>query len=429
MASILQIQEKYAEDNSIKSLEKYVYQPISGTQLNGAGQITIRIENQDAFFYPRRSSIQIEGRLVKAAGDALYDQELISLTNNGLMYLFDNIQYQLSGQEIESIYHPGHATTMLGLMRNTVDYNKGPGLNQCWTLDTADGTAATTNLGFKKRNEYIIKKSAPKGSFRFTVDLESIFGFCEDYDKVMYGFIHTLTLVRNASSDNSIFRPANGVDAGKVIIDSIKWLMPKVDPSDGEKYRLYKTIEAKSTLDVGFRMRQCTSVVLPEVQSYTWRMGVRAIPEQPRVIAIALQTAKADDQSKNIALFDHCQVTNMCIVLNNTRYPAVDFRSDFGKNQYDHHFNNMCEFRRKFYGVDSMVSSIDVDPITYKELFPIYVFDVSKQSERLQGGVVDITVEMTFGAAVPANTRAYAILISDRKMKFQSDGKKMSVIV
>ena len=82
MASILQIQEKYTEDNSIKSLEKYVYQPISGTQLNGAGQITIRIENQDAFFYPRRSSLQIEGRLVKAAAEELYDQDLISLTNN-----------------------------------------------------------------------------------------------------------------------------------------------------------------------------------------------------------------------------------------------------------------------------------------------------------------------------------------------------------
>ena len=429
MASMLQIQEKYAEDNSIKSLEKYVYQPISGTQLNGAGQITIRIENQDAFFYPRRSSLQIEGKLVKAAADAVYaDADLISLTNNGLMYLFDNIKYQLSGQEIESVYHPGHATTMLGLMKNTVDYNNGSGLNQCWTLDSEDGTAAATNLGFKKRHEYIIKKPAPKGSFRFTVDLESIFGFCEDYDKVMYGFIHTLTLVRNASSDNAIFRTA-AADAGKVVINSIKWLMPRVDPSDGEKYRLYKSIEAKSTLDVGFRMRQCTSVVLPQVQNYTWRMGVRAIPEQPRFIAIALQTARADDQQKNIALFDHAQVTNMCIVLNNTRYPAVDFRSNFAKNQYDHHFQNMCDFRRKFYGIDSMVSSIAVDPITYKDLFPMFVFDVSKQSERLQGGVVDITVEMTFGAAVAANTRAYAILISDRKMKFQSDGKKMSVIV
>ena len=56
---ILQIQEKYSEDNSIKSLEPYAFQPISGTQLNGAGQITIRIENQDAFFLPRRSWLQI----------------------------------------------------------------------------------------------------------------------------------------------------------------------------------------------------------------------------------------------------------------------------------------------------------------------------------------------------------------------------------
>ena len=176
-------------------------------------------------------------------------------------------------------------------------------------------------------------------------------------------------------------------------------------------------------------MRQCTSVVVPEVLNYTWRLGIRAIPEQPRVVAIILQTGKANSQTENIALFDHCNVTNMFIVLNNTRYPAIDFHSNFAKNEYDHHFKNMCDFRRKFYGVDSMVSSIAVDPITYKDLFPMFIFDVSRQSERLQGGVVDITVEMTFGAAVPANTTAYAILISDRKIRFQSDGKKMSVIV
>ena len=132
---------------------------------------------------------------------------------------------------------------------------------------------------------------------------------------------------------------------------------------------------------------------------------------------------------KNAALFDHCQVTNMYVVLNNIRYPAIDFHSNFAKNEFDHYFKNMCDFRRKFYGLDQLVSNIAVDPITYKELFPIFVFDVSKQSERLQGGVVDITVEMSFGAAVPANTTAYAVLISDRKMRFQSDGKKMSVIV
>ena len=425
---ILQIQEKYSEDNSIKSLEPYAFQPISGTQLNGAGQITIRIENQDSFFLPRRSWLQIEGKLVKAAAAAVYaDVDDIALTNNGLMYLFDNIKYELSGQEIESLYHPGHATTMLGLTKYSSDYNAGPGLNQCWSLDTST-VAADANLGFKKRHDYIIEKTVPKGSFRFNIDLESIFGFCADYDKVMYGFIHTLTLVRSAGSDDAIFKHADA-DLGKIIMDSITWFMPRVEPNDGNKYQLYKTIESKSTLDVGFRMRQCTNVTLPAaVLNYTWRMGVRAIPEQPRQVIIAFQTGKANSQLVNASIFDHCNVSNMYVVLNNTRYPAIDFHSNFAKNHYDHLYKNMCDFRRKFYGLDQLVSSTSVDPNTYKDLFPIFVFDVSKQSERLQQGVVDITVQMMFSVAMPANTVAYAMIISDRKLRFQSDGKKMSVI-
>ena len=56
------------------------------------------------------------------------------------------------------------------------------------------------------------------------------------------------------------------------------------------------------------------------------------------------------------------------------------------------------------------------------------MFDVSKQSERLTEGVVYLTVRMEFSVAVPANTRAYALVISDRMLEFKSDGSKMSVL-
>ena len=69
-----------------------------------------------------------------------------------------------------------------------------------------------------------------------------------------------------------------------------------------------------------------------------------------------------------------------------------------------------------------------MNPSSFKDLFPIHVFDVSKQSERLTEGVVDITVKMEFSAAVPANTQAYALVICDRMLKFKSDGYKMSVL-
>ena len=47
--SILELHETNATDESIKSYEYDVYEPITGTQLNSAGQITITIENQDQF--------------------------------------------------------------------------------------------------------------------------------------------------------------------------------------------------------------------------------------------------------------------------------------------------------------------------------------------------------------------------------------------
>ena len=66
--------------------------------------------------------------------------------------------------------------------------------------------------------------------------------------------------------------------------------------------------------------------------------------------------------------------------------------------------------------------------LRYIQITPIHVFDVSKQSERLTEGVVDLTVWMEFSANVPANTQAYALVINDEMLKFKRDGSKMSVL-
>ena len=69
-----------------------------------------------------------------------------------------------------------------------------------------------------------------------------------------------------------------------------------------------------------------------------------------------------------------------------------------------------------------------MNSLTFKGLYPIHVFDVSKQRERLTEGVVYLTVRMEFSANVPADTRAYALVINDRMLKFKSDGSTRSVL-
>jgi len=91
----------------MEECEYHSYEPITGTDLNRPGEIRITIETQDLFTHLSESYLVFDGKLVKNA-------DVITLTNNAMMHLFSNIKYQLSGQEIESLFHPGQATTMLG---------------------------------------------------------------------------------------------------------------------------------------------------------------------------------------------------------------------------------------------------------------------------------------------------------------------------
>ena len=102
--------------------------------------------------------------------------------------------------------------------------------------------------------------------------------------------------------------------------------------------------------------------------------------------------------------------------------------TDFAKMQYAGVYKSFYDFASRYYGIDNLLTGSRVSSPKFKSLYPINVFDVSKQSERLTEGIVDITVRMEFSVAVPANTRAYALVISDRMLKFKSDGSKMSVL-
>ena len=102
--------------------------------------------------------------------------------------------------------------------------------------------------------------------------------------------------------------------------------------------------------------------------------------------------------------------------------------TDFVKEQYVGAYKSFYDFASRYYGIDDLLAGIQVNPVAYKALYPIHVFDVSKQSERLTEGVVDLTVKMEFSTNVPANTQAYVLVIGDQMLKLKSDGSKLSVL-
>ena len=169
------------------------------------------------------------------------------------------------------------------------------------------------------------------------------------------------------------------------------------------------SIASNNIIPVSFRMRQCETFTVPQATSTVWRLGVSSAPEKPRRVLIGLQTDKSGSQVRNAALFDHCNLTN------HSRYPSVDMPTDFVKELFAAVYKSFYDFASRYYGIDNVLAGSAVNPIAFNSLYPIHVFDVSKQSERQTEGVVDLTVRMEFSVAVPANTQAYALVISDRR--------------
>ena len=440
MVDILQITEDIPVDDSIYDYEYKEYNPIAGTDVN-RGSIVITIEAQDIYTHPAESFLIIDGRLRRKdafigpnppiAGDRYsYNNEEVTLINNGIMYLFSDVRYHLASHEIEVIQNPGHATTMLGMLKYPDDFTKSQGLNQLWYPDIGDGSNnPANNINFELRKIYITQNPNPKGTFSFKIPLKHFLGFCEDYKKILYGMQQRLTLTRT-NDNNTIFRDNNAVE-GVVELERIRWFMPHVIPSDAYRLQLDKIIEKKEKIPVGYRMLQCDSTQVPAGNTnFTWRLGVKSSPDIPRFIIVGFQTDKNNNQERNPALFDNLNVRNIYVTLNAKRYPDTDYDNDFTKNQYSRIYGDAALFRKKFYNMDELVSNTGINNISYKTLFPLYVFDVTKQSEKLKTSVSDIHIKASFnGAGVAGNTIAYAVIISDRLFHFVSDGSKITNIV
>ena len=186
----------------------------------------------------------------------------------------------------------------------------------------------------------------------------------DDYSKVTYVMRHTLQLI--CKDDNAArFRTAAS-GAGKVALSKLASSVPIVQPNDIRNLNLYKSIASNNVIPVSFRMCQCETFSLSHARSTKWRLGVSSAPEKPRWVLVGLQTNKSGNQENNAVVFDHCNLTNMQVWLNHSRYPSVDMATDSTKEQYAGVYKSFYDFTSRYYGFDYLLAGSAVDPSAYK---------------------------------------------------------------
>jgi hypothetical protein len=443
----LMILQPIEADNSIESYQYIDYTPQSQDNLDTHGkEIHIDINASDTYLNISESYLVIKGQLVRDDNENPYAAEAeVTLVNNAMMYLFNQIKYTIGGKIMEQIANPGQITSMFAYLTQPDDYNSSAGLKSCWCKDTTNNADSKEfvasvaapaagyipaknpnyNQGFAARRS-LLMSATPRGSFTFVIPFDHMFGFA-GYNKVIYNIKHSLSLTR-AASDNLAIHRANGVAAGKIKISNITWRVPHVIPDLETKSGLNDIIINKQLIPVSFLARSSENNTVSQARNFSWRLQVSGGVEKPRWIVIGFQTDRDDTQEQNPAVFDNLKITNIYVILNGERYPQMDTPIDFPTNDYSEVYERFDNYKKEKFRFNSLIGGTQVSYPAFKSLFPIFIFDVRKQGEKLASGVIDLQLKVSFSEAVPANTRVYAAIESDRVYKLASDGKNLTMV-
>ena len=432
-------------DETTEEYEYIEYSPDSETleSLNGIREIRFNIEALSTFIHPHKSFLYFEGQILRADNNNPFgDLDNVALANNGIIHLFSEMKYSINGQPIEDILNPAISSIMLGILRYPDDFSKSKGLMQCWFKDNGNGGLRNAdNRGHETRKNLFfdsVANNQDKGKFSFCIPLKHIFGFCDDYDKVMYGVNHGLSLFHKGDN-TAVHRAINALAAPgdvnvKVVLKKVKWCMPHVKPSLEIYNGLTEKIGKGENVKIGFKSRKVDEKIVDSA-NWSWRVAVTSGSETPRFLILGFQIGNKDVQvggndnkTGNPSVFDNCNVDHIQVKMLGRLYPSQAEILNFPENQYSKAFNNVAKFRELFDGTPELFSHFGINPIDFKTLYPLFVFDVSNQIPKSTTSVVEVVFNVKFQVA-PANTTAYCLSISDKIFDLKGDGSKMRTYI
>lgn len=116
--------------------------------------------------------------------------------------------------------------------------------------------------------------------------------------------------------------------------------------------------------------------------------------------------------------------------INGTAYQTMDYNNNFKENRFGRWYNEYKKFRMSYVGDFENDDIVSIEG--FRDLYRLYVFDVSKQSEQITNGVANVKLEFNFNQQTPsaANCSITLFIMSfyDRIWKLASDGTKQYII-
>ncbi|KYM86190.1 hypothetical protein ALC53_04157 [Atta colombica] len=236
----------------------------------------IRIQQQDLYTLPYESFLYVEGKLTK---NKAVQSAHVTLGNNCIAFIFDEIRYELNGVEIDRNRNVGITSTLKNV---TVSSDRSV------ILRNAGWDTLTTAAGY----------------FNFCVPLYILLGFYEDYKRVVINARHELILIRARNDNNCLM----GDPATEPTLElfKIQWRMPHVLLSEINKLSMLRALESGRYLSMAFRSWDLYEFpLLQSTTKHSWAIKTESLTN----LDVA-NTMRCGQHVKNCALQNVLKIYN-----------------------------------------------------------------------------------------------------------------------
>ena len=270
--------------------------------------------------------------------------------------------------------------------------------------------------------------------------IKRMFKLFEYNQQVFKGIKHQMTLYKNLNN-KEVLMTTNTSPLAQLNIINMSWWVPVLRPSVDYALKLNAQLNEGTSTKLMWNQLTCiTSYDFASGQNiggYTsYRIG--GFSDKPVRVYIVFRNLNqynngTSQSAFNPMVFLHMNITNIHIRLNNTQYPKTEYLADFITNN---EYNRLYQQYSEFSGFnDAEGGGVNVNYDDFKNLYPIFCFDLSKQEPEIWKNRTEVEMELRFirtaELAPPNNVtfRFHAIIECEKKLEIKGMENRMSLIV
>jgi len=211
-----------------------------------------------------------------------------------------------------------------------------------------------------------------------------LFGFCEDYKRLIINARHELILIRVCNDYNCLI--GNPVTESEELF-KVQWPHVKRD-----QYIINAaSIEKRSLCEHKFSL--VGSVRVSSVTEYNKAFMGHQNDDLSRDTLSALQTGQKNIMSQDVSVFDDCNLNNVKLYLNSAFYPYDDLNLNFDKKRYAVLFDMYTRFHRAYYRINCFVTFANAKKNFIANATQRTFIYRERWTKRIKSAIVDVRIE------------------------------------